>query len=75
MNKVVFDFIKQNKELIQQSDFKELYAVAESGDHARGIESLSGDNPVIDNDELNQILLKLIDLVGDKSIMKDVEEL
>ena len=44
MNKVVFDFIKQNKELIQQNDFKELYAVAESGDHARGIESLSGDN-------------------------------
>ena len=39
------------------------------------IESLSGDNPVIDNDELNQILLKLIDLVGDKSILSDVEEL
>ena len=36
---------------------------------------MSGDKPVIDNDELNQILLKLIDLVGDKSIIPEVEDL
>ena len=49
--------------------------VIDKGDKDLLIESLSGDNPVIDNDELNQILLKLIDLVGDKSIITQVEEL
>jgi len=49
--------------------------VIDKGDKDLLIESLSGKNPVIDNDELNQILLKLIDLVGDKSILSEVEEL
>ena len=49
--------------------------IIDKGDKDLLIESLSGDEPVIDNDELNQILLKLIDLVGDKSIITQVEEL
>ena len=54
---------------------REIMVVIDKGDKDLLIESLSGDNPVIDNDELNQILLKLIDMVGDKSIISDVEEL
>lgn len=49
--------------------------VIDKGDKDLLKESLSGDNPVIDNDELNQILLQLIDLVGDKSILNKVENL
>ena len=54
---------------------REIMVIIDKGDKDLLIESLSGDNPVIDNDELNQILLKLIDMVGDKSIMGEVEEL
>ena len=54
---------------------REIMVVIDKGDKDLLIESLSGDDPVIDNDELNQILLRLIDLVGDKSIIADVEEL
>ncbi len=54
---------------------RELMVVIDKGDKDLLIESLSGENPIISNDELNQILLKLIDLVGDKSILNDVEEL
>ena len=54
---------------------RELMVVIDKGDKDLLKESLSGDSPIISNDELNQILLKLIDLVGDKSILDDVEEL
>ena len=54
---------------------RELMVVIDKGDKDLLIESLSGDNPIISNDELNHILLKLIDLVGDKSILEDVNEL
>ena len=54
---------------------REIMVVIDKGDKDLLIESLSGDSPVIDNDELNQILLKLIDLVGDKTIIPEVEEL
>ncbi|WP_407374426.1 histidine--tRNA ligase [Methanobrevibacter sp.] len=54
---------------------REIMVVIDKGDKDLLIESLSGDEPVIDNDELNEILLKLIDLVGDKSIIKEVEDL
>jgi histidyl-tRNA synthetase len=60
---------------ITQETQREIMVVIDKGDKDLLIESLSGDNPVIDNPELNQILLKLIDLVGDKSILSDVEEL
>ena len=54
---------------------RELMVVIDKGDKDLLKESLSGDNPIISNDELNQILIKLIDLVGDKSILEDVNEL
>ena len=54
---------------------REIMVVIDKGDKNLLIESLSGDEPVIDNDELNQILLKLIDLVGDKGIISEVEDL
>ena len=60
---------------ISQETQREIMVVIDKGDKDLLIESLSGDEPVIKNDELNQILLKLIDLVGDKSILSDVEEL
>lgn len=54
---------------------RELMIVIDKGDKDLLKESLTGDNPIIENDELNQILLKLIDLVGDKSILPEIEEL
>lgn len=54
---------------------RELMVVIDKGDKDLLKESLSGESPIISNDELNQILLKLIDLVGDKSILNDVAEL
>ena len=60
---------------ISQKTQREIMVIIDKGDKDLLVESLSGNNPVIDNDELNKILLKLIDLVGDKSIIHDVEEL
>ena len=60
---------------ITQETQREIMVVIDKGDKDLLIESLSGDEPVIDNDELNQILLKLIDMVGDKSILSEVEDL
>ena len=60
---------------VTQKTQREIMVVIDKGDKDLLIESLSGDEPVIDNDELNQILLKLIDMVGDKSILSEVEEL
>ncbi|MBE6499110.1 MAG: histidine--tRNA ligase [Methanobrevibacter thaueri] len=54
---------------------REIMVVIDKGDKDLLIESLSGDDAIIKNNELNQILLKLIDLVGDKSIISEVEEL
>lgn len=54
---------------------RNLMVIIDKGDKELLKESLSGNNPVIDNDELNQILLNLIDLVGDKKILDDVNEL
>ena len=53
----------------------EIMVIIDKGDKDLLIESLSGDDAVIDNDELNQILLKLIDLVGDKSMLGEVHKL
>ena len=49
--------------------------VIDKGDKDLLKESLTGENPIIDNEELNHVLFKLIDMVGDKSIIKDIEEL
>ena len=60
---------------ITQETQREIMVIIDKGDKDLLIESLGGDEPVIDNDELNKILLKLIDMVGGKSILSDVEEL
>ena len=54
---------------------REVMVVIDKGDKDLLKESLTGENPIIDNEELNHVLFKLIDMVGDKSIIKDIEEL
>lgn len=54
---------------------REVMVVIDKGDKELLEESLIGENPLIDNDELNKVLIRLIDLVGDKTILKDIEEL
>ena len=54
---------------------REIMVIIDKGDKELLKESLIGDNPVIDNEELNNVLLNLIDMVGGKEILPDIEEL
>lgn len=54
---------------------REIMVVIDKGDKELLEDSLIGENPLIDNEELNNVLTKLIDIVGDKTILKDIEEL
>ncbi|WP_303294921.1 histidine--tRNA ligase [Methanobrevibacter woesei] len=54
---------------------REIMVIIDKGDKELLKESLVGDNPVIDNEELNNVLLNLIDMVGGKEILADIEEL
>lgn len=54
---------------------REIMVVIDKGDKELLENSLVGENPLIDNEELNNVLIKLIDIVGDKTILKDIEEL
>lgn len=54
---------------------REIMVIIDKGDKELLKESLVGDNPVIDNEELNNVLLNLIDMVGGKEILDDIEEL
>lgn len=54
---------------------REIMVIIDKGDKELLEESLVGDNPVIDNEELNNVLLNLIDMVGGKEILADIEEL
>lgn len=54
---------------------REIMVIIDKGDKELLKESLVGDNPVIDNEELNNVLLNLIDMVGGKKILPDIEEL
>ena len=61
---------------IDEATQREIMIVIDKGDKELLKESLIGANPIIkDNSELNEVLLKLIDMVGDSSIIKDIEEL
>lgn len=61
---------------IDEATQREIMIVIDKGDKELLKESLIGENPIIkDNAELNDVLLKLIDMVGDSSIIKDIEEL
>ena len=53
---------------------REIMVVIDKGDKELLVDFLSENNS-LGNDELNKVLLKLIDLIGDKSIISDVEEL
>lgn len=55
---------------------RKIMIVIDKGDKELLKESLIGDNPIIENNpELNETLFKLMDLVGDSSIIDDVREL
>lgn len=54
---------------------REIMVIIDKGDKELLKESLVGDNPVIDNEELNNVLLNLIDMVGGTEILPDIEEL
>ena len=55
---------------------REIMVVIDKGDKELLKESLVGDNPIIkDNPELNDVLFKLMDMVGDSSIIADIRDL
>lgn len=54
---------------------REIMVIIDKGDKELLKESLVGDNPVIDNEELNNVLLNLIDMIGGKEILADIEKL
>ena len=61
---------------IDEATQREIMIVIDKGDKELLKESLIGENPIIkDNAELNDVLLKLIDMVGDSSIIKTIEDL
>lgn len=60
---------------IDEKTQREIIIVIDKGDKELLKESLVGENPIIDNQELNNVLLELIDMVGDKSIIADIEKL
>ena len=60
---------------ISKETQRQIMVIIDKGDKDLLIESLRGDDAVIDNDELNEILLKLIDMVGDKSVLDEAHSL
>lgn len=60
---------------IDEDTQSELMIIIDKGDKELLKESLVGETPLIDNPELNEILIDLIDLVGDKSILTEMEDL
>lgn len=54
---------------------RELMIVIDKGDKDLLKESLKGEKTIIQNTELNEILLKLIDIIGDKNVLDDIEDL
>lgn len=54
---------------------REVMVVIDKGDKELLEDSLIGENPLIDNEELNNVLIRLIDIVGDETILKDIKEL
>ena len=61
---------------IDEQTQRKIMIVIDKGDKKLLEESLIGDDPVIkDNPEINEVLFKLMDMVGDSSIIKDIREL
>ncbi len=60
---------------INEDKQREIMTIIDKGDEDLLKDSLIGDNPIIDNKELGNLLLELINLVGDKSILSKIEKL
>ncbi len=60
---------------IDEDTQREIMVIIDKGDKDLLKEALNGEDAIIANEELGNLLLKLIDLVGDKSIIKDIEDL
>ena len=61
---------------IDDSTQREIMVVIDKGDKDLLKESLLGGNPIIkDNPELNEVLFKLMDMVGDSSIIEEIRKL
>ena len=54
---------------------REIMVIIDKGDEDLIRQSLSGDDAIIKNSELNTVLLKLINMTGDKSVLNDLEGL
>ena len=54
---------------------RKLMIVIDKGDKDLLKNSLTGEETIISNNELNEILLKLIDIIGDKGVLEDIEKL
>ena len=54
---------------------RKIMVIIDKGDKDLIVDSLSGDNAIIKDEELNEVLLKLIDIVGDKSVMSQLTQL
>ncbi|WP_295722511.1 histidine--tRNA ligase [uncultured Methanobrevibacter sp.] len=60
---------------IDKEKSREVMVVVDKGDKQLLEDALKGDEPIIDNEELADILLVLIDMVGDSSIFEDIKNL
>lgn len=60
---------------IDKEKSREVMIVVDKGDKTLLEDALKGDEPIIDNEELADILLVLIDMVGDPSIFEDIKKL
>ena len=60
---------------IDEETQTKIMVVIDKGDKELLKESLIGDNPVIKEPELNEVLFKLMDMVGDSSIISDIRDL
>ncbi len=60
---------------IDKEKSRQVMIVVDKGDKKLLEEALKGDEPIIDNEELADILLVLIDMVGDSSIFDDIKKL
>lgn len=60
---------------ISQDKSREVMIVVDKGDKDLLKEALAGDESIIDNPELSDILLKLIDMVGTSDVYEDIKDL
>ena len=54
---------------------RKIMVIIDKGDKDLIVDSLSGDDAIIKNEELSEVLLKLIDIVGNKTVMSQLTQL